>query len=165
MDRRTAIAASATAVGVMGIGYALFAPVSDEELIAEVLDRLAGALSFSEPIANPLFFGSHLAETFNQILVDNVDIRVVEVSAQIPSHRGKLALAAARVLQRYGSLDASFGSIDISVNGDAASVNAEATLMGHVSGELRRDSRAVAFDFSRVDGDWRIASARVAREQ
>lgn len=162
MDRRAVIAASATAVGVFGIGYALFAPVSDEELIAEVLDRLADALSFSEPIANPMFYGSHLGETFNEIFSENVHIRVAEVAGQIPSHRGKLGLAAARVLQSYGSLDVSFGSTQIAISGDSATVNSEATVMGALGGEMRRDTRAVAFELARIDGDWRITSARVA---
>jgi hypothetical protein len=161
MQRRTLLAGGAAVLGVLSVGYALFAPVSDEELIVEVLDELAAALSFSEPIQNPIFFGSRLSERFQDVFAEQVNLRVAEVSARIPSHRGQLGLAAAQALSRYGSLDVSFGSTTVNVSGQSAQVTSEASVVGTFQGEMRRDSRSVDFDFVLTDGDWQIAGARV----
>lgn len=161
MDRRTLLATAAGALGLFVVGYAVFAPANDEEMIRETLDRLAAGISFSEPIQNPIFYGSHLAETFDEVFTESVQISVAEVRANIPSHRGKLGLATAQVLQRSGSLDVSFGSTDIDIQGDSARVVSVATVSGNDGGQLRRDSRRVDFDFVKDGGDWRIARARV----
>lgn len=161
MQRRTLLAGGAAALGLLSVGYALFAPVSDEELITEVLDELAAALSFSEPIQNPIFFGSHLSDKFQDIFTEQVNLSVAEVSGRIPSHRGQLGLATARALSMYGSLDVSFSSTTVTVSGQSAQVTSEATVAGTFQGELQRDSRSVDFDFVLTGGDWQIAGARV----
>src|SRR5690606_2113175 len=102
-----ALGAGAIVIGTASLGYALFSQVSDEELIAEVLNELARSVSFSEPIGNVVFYGARLSERFEDLLTETVNIRISEVNASLPRERNKLALAAAQVLSRYGSLDAS----------------------------------------------------------
>jgi hypothetical protein len=165
MQRRTLLAGGAAALGLLSVGYALFAPVSDEELIIEVLDELALALSFSEPIQNPIFFGSHLSDRFQDIFAEQVDLEVAEVSGRIPSHRGQLGLAAAQALSMYGSLDVTFGSTSVTVSGTSAEVTSEASVVGTFQGEMRRDTRSVHFEFVLTDGDWKIKGARVSPAQ
>lgn len=161
MDRRQLIGASAGLVGVAAIGYALFSPVSDEEMIAQVLDELGLALSFSAPISNLVFFGSALSEKFETIFTEQVQIRVSEVSARIPSSRGKLGLAAAQALTRYGSLNVSFSIDELRITGDSARCEATASVSGNQGGVMRSDSRPVIFRFSKDSGDWLIQRATV----
>lgn len=161
MDRRQLLGAGAALVGVVAVGYALFAPVNDEELIAEVLTELGLALSFSAPISNPLFFGSALSDKFENLFTEHVKISVSEVSGTLPDSRGKLGLVAAQALSRYGALNVSFSIDELKVSGDSARCLATASLRGNQGGEFRSDSRPVVFSFKKEDGDWRIQRARV----
>lgn len=161
MDRRQILGAGVGLLGLGSISYALFAPVNDEELIAQVLDELEDALSFSEPVGNPIFFGTSLSEKFETIFTEQVQIRVSEVVGNIPSSRHRLGLAAARTLSRYSSLDVSLSIDSLSVAEDTAKCEATAKVTGNDQGRPRTDSRPVHFAFAKVDGDWLIRSAIV----
>lgn len=161
MDRRQVLGASAAILGALSVGYALLAPASDEEMIAQVLVELGLALSFSAPISNPLLFGSALSDKFESIFTEQVSIRVSEVSTQLPRSRGKLGLAAAQALSRYGSLNVSLSIDELTIHGESAHCEATASLAGNRGGELRSDSRRVTFDFTKQSGDWLIQSALV----
>ena len=165
MDRRQLMGAGAVLLGTGAVGYALFAPVNDRELVAELLDELASTLSFSEPIGNVVFRGSHLSERFKELFVEQIQIRVSEVHGDIPSHRGKLGIAAAQALARYGSLDVSFGIDDMKIQGDSAEIQATATVMGTYGGEMKRDTRPVMFTAVKISGEWRIQTAFVSAPQ
>jgi len=161
MDRRQLLGATVGLLGLGAIATALLAPASDEELIAQVLDDLALSLSFSEPIANPIFFGSNLSEKFEDILSEHVQISVSEVAGSIPSARGKLGLIAARALSRYASLRITLSIDELTVQGDSAHCAATAEVTGNDGAGLRSDSRSVVFDLVKDGGDWLISSARV----
>lgn len=161
MDRRQLLGAFAAVLGVAAVGYALFSPLSDEEMIAQILDDLGMALSFSAPIQNPIIFGSTLSDTFESIFAEQVDIRVSEVSGKLPKRRGKLGLAAAQVLSRYGSLNVSFSIDELTFSGTSAKCVATASVTGNQGGQLRSDSRPVILDFSKESGDWLIQRATV----
>lgn len=162
MDRRNLLAGSALGAGCLFLGYALFWPESDEERILAVLDRLALAVSFDEPIPNPVFFGNHLAEEFEEIFAPRVHVVVPEARVSLPGERQKLAFSSAKVLSRYGSFDVGFSNVDVQVE-ERARVDAEATATALVRGEHERDVRPVQFEFEEIDGDWRITSAVVRR--
>lgn len=161
MDRRQLLGACAAGVGVATVGYAFFWPANDEELIAQLISELGLALSFSEPISNPLFYGSALTDKFESMFTEQVHIRVSEVSARIPESRSKLGLAAAQALSRYGSLNVGFSLEELKVSGKSAECEATASVLGNLGGDFRSDSRRVTFSLSKEDGDWRIQSARV----
>lgn len=165
MERRQLLGGGALALGALTVGYAAFVPLSDEELISATLDDLAAAISFSKPVSNPVIWGSQLSGKFKDLLTPQVQIQVAEVSASIPSAREQVGLAAAAVLQRYGSLDVSFSSLQILVTGDEAIVQATANVEGQLYGEHRRDSREVQLGMNKGDGDWRLAAAFVKRAQ
>ena len=152
---------SAAILGALSVGYALLAPASDEEMIAEVLDDLGLALSFSAPISNPIFFGSGLSEKFENIFAEQVQILVSEVSFRVPDSRGKLGLAAAQALSRYGSLSVSFSVDTLTITDEVAHCEATAKVSGNQGGQLRTDSRPVVLEFSKGSGEWLIQSALV----
>lgn len=165
MDRRSLVATGAISLGAAALGFAIFAPVNDEELIAQLLDDLGAALSFSEPIGNVMFFGSHLSEKFSEIFSEQVDIQVSEIQTTIPSHRGQLGIAAARALQAYGTLSISFAISNLEVTGERANAETVATLTATGGAGLRRDTRRVDFTFAKGSGDWRVLSAIVGTSQ
>ena len=160
MERRTLLAGGALLVGTLTLGIALFSPQSDEEQIRETLDALAEAVSFSEPIGNPVFYGSHLSDQFKELMTDPVQVRVSEVQGSLPSNRGRLGLAAAQVLTRYGALHVGLGDLDINVNGDQASVKGTATVTALGGGRPKRDERPIRFELVK-DGDWVVSSVMV----
>lgn len=158
MERRNLLAIAAVAVGCLVLAYAFFWPESDEEQIASQLDRLAAAVSFTEPPGNVMFFGSHLADEFEEIFDETVHVKAVEAGASLPEQRQEFAFACAKVLSRFGSLDVTFSDVRIDV-GQTARAVASAVATADVSGELRRDTRPVQFELARVDGDWKVTSA------
>jgi hypothetical protein len=161
MDRRAALGAGAVVIGAGSLGYALFASASDEELITELLDELARTLSFSAPIGNVVFHGARLSESFQELLTERVVIRASEMSAPLPTERGKLGLAAAHVFSRYGSLDVSFSIDALQVEGNSARCNATATAMALEHGVLRRTTRPIQLTLRKEGSDWRIEAAQV----
>lgn len=156
MDRRTALGAGAIVIGTASLGYALFSQVSDEELIAEVLNELARSVSFSEPIGNVVFYGARLSERFEDLLTETVNIRISEVNASLPRERNKLALAAAQVLSRYGSLDASISIDTLNITDGSAQCRSTATVIALEHGSPTRTRRAVDFTLSKENGSWRV---------
>ena len=166
MNRRTALGAGAIVAGTASLGYALFAKTSDVELIAEVLNELARAVSFSEPIGNVIFHGSRLSEKFQELMTERVDISISEVhpalpNMALPNQPGKLGLAAAHALSRYGALDVSLSIDALRIDGDSASCEATATVVALEHSAPRRDTRPVDFTLTKDDGSWRIQAARV----
>lgn len=164
MDRRRAIAATVSALGLGVLGYALFSPLSEEEQVENVLRALCAAVSFDEPIQNPMFFGSHLSEQFQDLLTEDVRVMLSEVHFPIPSHRGQLGLAAARGLSRYGSLNATLGGLEIQLQEGQAEARATVTVVSNSGGEVRRADRPVDFSLIKVDGEFRVASVKVRPE-
>lgn len=147
--------------GTLSLGYALFAPVSDEEQILAVLDALAGSISYAEPIANPVIWGLQLNEKLAELMSENIRVQIAEVSGNIPSQRAKLGPAAGMVLQLYGTLDVTISGADVTLDGDAASVSAIARVTGTLRGQLRSDDRPIYFGLIRESGDWLVHSVQV----
>ncbi len=164
VDRRRWIAALIGIVGASAISIALLYPESDEEQIERVLQRLASAVSFETPIDNPMFFGSRLSEQFQDLLAEDVRVRVSEVPFPLPSHRGQLGLAAAQGLSRYGSLQVSLSGINPKINGKTAEVKTVASVMTFSGAQLQSTERPVDFSLSKADGDWRVSSVKVSAD-
>lgn len=162
MERRTLLAALGLGAGTLTLGYALFAPASDEEQILAVLDALAGSISFAEPIANPVVWGLQLNGKLEELMSENVQVRIAEVRASIPSQRSKLGPAAGLVLQRYSSLDVTISGADITIQGETATVSATARVSGRVGGGFKSDNRELSFGLVRDQGDWRVHSVQAA---
>jgi hypothetical protein len=161
VDRRQTLGVLGLGLGVLVIGYAVFAPENDEELILAVLDELALSVSFSEPLANPVIWGLQLNKKFEDLMTEQVDVSVSEVQQGIPSSRSQLGPTAGLVLQRYGALDVTFSGVDVQITGDQASASGTAQVTGVLGGQPRSDNRPISFGLARVDGDWLVHSVKV----
>lgn len=165
VERRQALGFLGFGLGVLALGYAVFAPESDEERILAVLDELALSVSFSEPVANPLVWGLQLNKKFEELMTEQVDVRVSEVRRGIPSARSQLGPAAGLALQRYGALDVTFSGVAVLVQGDHATAEGTAQVTGVLGGERKSDDRPIRFDLFLVDGDWLVQSVHVRAPQ
>ena len=139
MERRQALGVLGVGLGVLVLGYAIFAPENDEERILAVLDEVALSVSFSEPITNPVVWGLQLGKKFEDLMTEQIDVRVSEVRRGIPSSRSQLGPAAGIALQRYGALDITFSGLDVRVQDDRATAEGTAEVTGVVGGEKRSD--------------------------
>lgn len=160
--RRWAIGLIAAGVGV--VGYALFFRGGDEDAIRGRLDALAEAVRLRESETNPVVRGARIQGAFSEIFLPKIRVSIDELGA-IGSDRRDLAGVAAQAGARYRSADLSFGSVAVTVAEarESAQVTATATLTGTAhDGDPRRDEREVTFELEKVDGDWRIATVRVA---
>jgi len=160
MDRRTVLILTLLAAGISSISLALLWPESDEERIATMLGELADAIGFSEPIENPVFYGSALANRLEDYLTEQVRVDVHDVRAKVPSDRGQMAMAAAMALARYGSLDVTLSDVSIQMEGDGAQASAEARVIANEAGQMRSESRRVHFVISKEGGDFKVSSVR-----
>jgi len=165
MQRRSSLILGFILLGVLGMGMALFYPQSDEEKIAEQLHGLAQAIGFSEPIANPVFFGSALAEHLEPYMTESVQVMVPEVQQHLPRERARLALAAALALSRYGSLDVSLSDLAIVLLPEGANVTAQARVTATSGSEPKMDRRPVHFALVRESGTFKVSSVRVEPPQ
>lgn len=146
------------------MGYALLSGKSDEERVRETLLSLAEAISFSKPITNPLFYGSHLNDEFEQLLTEHVEVSLAEVSAGMPSKRAQLGLAAAQFLSRSGSLSVALDFEEIALDDTGADAHVRATVLADQGG-MRRQQRAVTFRLLRDGGDFRVARVVVGVDE
>ncbi len=165
VERRQALGVLGSGLGVLVLGYAIFAPESDEERILAVLDELALSVSFSEPIANPMVWGLQLGKKFEDLMTEQIDVRVSEVRSGIPSSRSQLGPAAGIALQRYGALDITFSGFDVQVQDDRATAEGRAEVTGVIGGEKRSDARPIRFELIRLDGEWLVHSVHVRRPE
>lgn len=166
MDRRNVVLFGLLALGGASVAAALFWPQSDEERVAEVLHGTAAAVGFSEPIENPVFFGSALADRLEEYLTERVDVQVYEVhGSRAPNERGQLAIASAMALSRYGSLDVSLSNIAVQLLPDGARATAEARVLASVGGSPQTESRRVHFELVREDGTFKVKRVQVDQAQ
>lgn len=160
MDRRTLLISTLLAAGISSISLALLWPESDEERITTMLHELADTIGFSEPIENPVFYGSALADRLEDYLTERVRVDVHDVRSKVPDDRGQMAMAAAVALARYGSLDVTLSNIEIQMLADGAEANAQARVVAHQAGEMRSESRHVHFVISKEGGDFKVSSVQ-----
>jgi len=160
MDRRNVLILAILGAGICSISLALFWPESDEERISSLLHDLAHAVSFSEPIENPVFYGSALANRLEPYLTEQVQVDVHDVRAQVPRDRGQMAIAAAVALARYGSLDVTLSEVSIEMQDGGARATASARVIANEGGTLRSESRNVHFVVSKEDGDFKVSAVR-----
>jgi hypothetical protein len=160
MDRRRALAGLALGGGALAVGLALFWPASDEERIRALLAELCASVSFATPIENPLLHGSRLAGRFDELLTEEVDVSIPELAGALPSRRRELALAAAQLATRYGSLEVALGELEVRV-AEQATARGSVTVTAMDGSGLRRDARTVVFTLTRESGDWRVEEVRV----
>ena len=161
MERRNLIVGALLVGGGIFVMAAWFWPKSDEELIAAQLDSLAAAVGFSEPIENPLFFGSALADRLEPLVTEHVQVDIPEVHGSVPKDRGQLALASAMALSRYGSLSVSLSSLNIQLSTTGAQVSALARVIAAEGGQLKSDTRTVDFELVKDSGNYQVSSVRV----
>lgn len=159
MQRRV-LAPGLLALGVSVMGYALFSPGSDEERVRRTLLDLAEAVSFSEPIQNPVFYASHLNEEFEDLLTERVAVSLAEVSSRMPEERHELGLAAAQVLSRSGSLSVTLDFEEIRIDDTGADAEVSATVLADRGG-LRRETRSVRFRLLRDGRAFRVSQVIV----
>jgi hypothetical protein len=154
---RRVLAVVAVALGLLVIGYAVFAKPSDEELIRAKLDRLAEVVSFSDGAGNPVFRAARLDGEFADLFTEDVRISIPELSS-VAQGRRPLAGLAARGSSYAQSLDVDFQDVDVQLIGgsSAAQVKAVASLTAQRGGRLQQDRRRVGFGFTKRDGDWLI---------
>lgn len=160
MDRRTVLILTLLAAGISSISLALLWPESDEERITTMLHELADAIGFSEPIENPVFYGSALANRLEDYLTEQVRVDVHDVQARVPKDRGQMAMAAAVALARYGSLDVTLSDVEVQMQDDGAKASARARVIANQGGEMRSESRRVQFVISKEGGDFKVSSVQ-----
>jgi len=148
-------------IGVAVIGYAILARKSDEEQIQEQLERLAGAVRV-ETEENPIFRLKRLEGEFAELFVENVTVRVPELSS-VRQGRRELVAMAARAGAYFSSVDVSFDNTEIVVGNLGANVTTTATLTATRRGQdVEHDKRRVTLRFTKPGGDWLIDSISVA---
>lgn len=155
MERRTLAAGLGILLGAALIGYAAFGGPSEEEEIRELFDRLATSVGFDEPISNVIFHGSALADRWEDVLDERVDVRLREVSASLPSERARLAIASAQVLTRYDSFHASMSDVDVEL-AEEPRVNGAVTVTATRGGAPERETRRFSAVVVRSGGDFLI---------
>jgi hypothetical protein len=161
LKRRLAIAA--VLLGLAGLAYALFARPSEEERIRSVLDRLARAVSVEPAETNALLRAARLRKELGELLTDDVDVSIPELSASTRGRESVTAIAA-RAGSLYGSAEISLSAVDVKLdaNETRASVRSIATLSAIQGNEAQRDRRVVRFGLVKQDGGWRVDSVAVA---
>ncbi len=152
-------AIGAIVLGVTIALYAILSRKSEEELIKDQLDALAQAVRVDAPDENPIFRANRLSEKFRGLFVDNVRLKIPELTS-VSSGRKELVQVATRAGSYWRSVEVSFSDISISkVAGEAnRKVETTAVLTAEEHGEMRRDERHVTFGFTKKDGDWLIDS-------
>jgi hypothetical protein len=156
----------AAVAGLAAIGYAVLAKPTDEELILDRLAALEAAIQVDgDTSPNPVLRAGAVQGAFKEIFVEDVTFSIPELTS---GGHGRAALAglAARSGLVYRTLTVDFGGTDVTVarNASTATVQTTATVQATRGAGLERERRPVAFGFTRVDGDWRIASVRVEPE-
>lgn len=155
LSRRNVVIAAGSA-GVLLLGWALFAPESDEEQIRALLERLAREIAV-EGETNILFRTARLNKAFEEIFTEDVSVSIPELTS-LARGRGELARVAARAGSHFQNAEVSVKSVDVSfgptpAHGKAACV---AVLSSTDGSRARRDERLVDFTLLKRDGDWRI---------
>lgn len=154
------VIATATALGLGLIGYALFSHQTDEERIAEVLTELEETVSFEAP-PNPLTHAATLRGRFAELVAPDVIVDVPERSL-IARGRDDLARLAVVGTTRLQSFDVTFTLENLRVDGDAAKASVEVLTEAAHGNEPQMSTRHADLEFVKADGDWLLASAHVS---
>ncbi len=162
MDRRTLLSLLGLAGGAAVLGAAVFWPETDEERIRAVLDEVTMAVEFSEPIANPVFFGSRLADSWQDVMMDQVRVHAEEASRSGNFERSRLALLTSQVLAtRFSSLMVTLSDVSIRVARDTAEVDATVVALTDQGTGSSAGQRSARFSLERANGDWKISSVYI----
>lgn len=151
---------------VLGVYALLFSP-SEEDRIRERLVQLADAVRVDDRELNPLVRHGRIRKEFAEIFVKEAHVSVPEVRGRLTG-RDELVAAATQAATVYQSAEVSFGDAEIRIDpaGMTAEVSATATVSGARHGQaVRRDELPVAIQLEKLDGDWKITSAKVARRE
>ncbi len=137
---------------------------SDEGKIRDRLVDLAEAVRVDDSELSPLVRQRRLGAELPGIFAEDASVDAEELGEEI---RGRAAIiaAAAQLPAVYQSADVSFERVDVRVDAGGATARATATaaLMGAPHGQPpKREERRVAFQLSKIKGDWIIKSATVA---
>lgn len=149
----------AVAAGILAVAYALWGRKTDEELLAEQLDRLAESVSFSDGPQNPVFWLAHLNQELEPLLAPDVSVEIPELG-KLARGRADVTRLAAEGSSRMQSFQVELEQIEIQVLEGTGSARADATALvtGNRGARLERDRRPVHFGFKKQDGDWRVDS-------
>lgn len=157
--RSRAVLATAAALGLGLIGYALFSRQTDEERIAEVLNALEGAVDFESP-PNPLTHAANIRGRFADLVSPDVVVDLPErgLVARGRDDLVRLAVAGTSRMQRF---DVAFTVEELSVIGDSAKASVEVVTETTLGSEPRLSTRHADLQFVKSDGEWLLASAHV----
>lgn len=162
MDRRRTLAVLGFASGLLLLAGVFFWPESDEERIRARLHGLSDVLRFSEPIASPVFFASHLSEVFQSSMTPSVQVHADEAGRSGLFQPKSLALITAQVLAtRFSTLEVSFENIDIDLRGESATVVGTAVALTGQGGTPTLGRRPVRFSLTKIDGKWLVNHATI----
>ena len=154
-----AVLATAAALGLGLIGYALFSRPTDEERIAELLSEIDHAVSFESP-PNPLTHVANLRGRFAELVTPDVLVRVPERNF-VARGRDDLTRLAAAATTRLQSFDVSFTIESLDIDGDSAHANVEVLTDAALGNDPRQGTRQAELRFVKSDGDWLLSEARV----
>jgi phosphoribosylformylglycinamidine synthase len=150
--------------GLALAGWALFGRTSEEDRIRAKLDELAEAVAVRGVEPNLVLRGARIRRAFGELFVQNVAIRVPELTS-VDSGRAELVGLATQAVQLYehASVDLSGLRIEIDAPKASAMAHGEASLSAVRHGGTREmDTRTVALRFDKLEGDWRIVSVSVS---
>jgi ketosteroid isomerase-like protein len=154
-----AVIATAAALGLGLIGYALFSRQTDEERIADVMAQVAEAVGFESP-PNPLTHAAALRGRFADLVASNVIVDVPErnLIARGRDDLTRLAIAGTARMQRF---DVSFTLENLTVHGDTATASVEVLTEAAHGNDPRMSTRHADLEFVKTDGDWQLSRAHV----
>jgi hypothetical protein len=155
-------------LGLLLVGYAVFARETDEEKIHKLLGRLERAVRVdSDTATNPLIRAGQLRKEFSDLFDENVSYRIPELTTPSTGSESLVALAV-RSSVSLTTLDVAFSRVDIQIipPGMSAVANTTAKVRAFRGSETYEESdRRVRFEFSKASGDWRVASVSVSSPQ
>ncbi len=159
MKRRLALAGVALGLGL--VAWAVLSRPSDQELITARLRALEAAVAVDGQ-ENVVFRTSRLNQAFEEIFVQDVTVRIPELTS-LARGRGALAGVAAKSGTYFNSAQVTFTDLDIDVDPkrESAQVGARVVLDAVEGDRRRRDDRRVSLRFTRPDGDWLIDAITV----
>ena len=154
----------AIAVGVGILIYVVFFGTSDEDAIRERLDLLEDAIEVKGSQENVVIRGARMKDTFSDLFVKEVTIRIPELT-KVRTGRMELVGLATRAPSWYRTAAVDLGGlrIDVDEQGMSAHVSGAATLRAtRLTGEPAGDTRTVSIRCDKIEGDWKIVSLSVS---
>lgn len=163
MDKKLLFAGLGLGLGLVVLVYALFSAETEEEKMRRVLNELATAVSFHEPIENPLVHGARLQKNLEELVAQPLQVELKEAFSQLPSEPRALALAASQALLPYGALHVSYKKLELHTEAPY-SASGVVQISAFQNGEPKSAERPIHFEFTRLKGEFLVSRIQIDEE-